>query len=288
MATPFETLKGCVPTPDSGETTKKELLMQKKTNQKTDLMTLSLVSIAQNAKTRREREYAVQMLWNIHGPMVAGIDNKNSYKEDADWDLRGLSPDERQQRILSNTFVMFRKSVLSYNPNRNDSFMAYVATNSRFQQKTVKRENAKRTNREVTVDFSGTFSREKYGDNPQTLRDMSILNKADCTTCQELEDVEIRDFFEGVGRYLKKNCPKLLQFWEACREVCEETGSYTDSDVAAKLGYTRANIGPLRRKLRNVLEEAGLDEECREVYRSFADYTDRIEEFRTVYLSRAA
>ena len=137
MATPFETLKGCVPTPDSGETTKKELPMQKKTNQKTDLMTLSLVSIAQNAKTRREREDAVQRLWNIHGPMVAGIDNKNSYKEDADWDLRGLSPDERQQRILSNTFVMFRKSVPSYNPNRNDSFMAYVATNSRFQQKRV-------------------------------------------------------------------------------------------------------------------------------------------------------
>lgn len=262
--------------------------MQKKTNQKTDLMTLTLVSIAQNAKTRREREDAVQMLWDIHGPKVMGISGMHSFKEDADWDLRGTSPAKRQERIMSNTFEMFRQAVMNYDTSRKVPFMAYVATNSRFQQKTVKRNNAKHTNREVTVDFSGTFSREKYGDNPQTLRDMSILNKADCTTCQGLEDVEIRDFFEGVGRYLKKNCPKLLQFWEACREVCEETGSYTDSDVAAKLGYTRANIGPLRRKLRNVLEEANLAEECREVYRSFADYTDRIEEFRTVYLSRAA
>ena len=41
----------------------KELLMQKKTNQKTDLLTLSLVSIAQNAETKCLRDCAMLKLW---------------------------------------------------------------------------------------------------------------------------------------------------------------------------------------------------------------------------------
>ena len=262
--------------------------MQKKTNQKIDQMTLSLVNIAQSTEEKDIRDLAVLKLWDIHGPMVMGIANSYSFKEDADWDLRGLNPADRQKQIMSDTFMMFHRAVMNYDTHMKVPFMAYVANTSRFQQKTVKRENAKRTNREVVIDFSGTFSKEKYGDNPQTLRDMTILNKADCTICQEIEDVEIRDFFEGVGRCLKKNCPKLLRFWNACYEVCQETGGYTDSDVAAKLGYTRANIGQLRQKLRNVLIEAGLYEECREVFRSFAEAAVRTEEFRTVYLSHAA
>ena len=131
--------------------------MQKNTNQQT---TLSLVRIAQGAKTKRMRENAVQALWDIHGPKVMGIDNKNSSKEDADWDLHGLSHAERQQQIQSNTFMMFRRAVMNYDPRTNVPFMAYVANGSKFLQKTEKRNNSKRTNREVLVDFSGNTSEE--------------------------------------------------------------------------------------------------------------------------------
>ena len=259
--------------------------MQKNTDQKT---TLSLISVAQGAKEKDLRDSAVLELWDIHGPMVMGITNSYSFKEDADWNLHGLSPADRQRQIMSNTFMMFRRAVLNYDTSMKVPFMAYVANASKFQQKTIKRENAKHTGREVTIDFSGTFSKEKYGDNPQTLRDLAILNKADRTICQEIEDVEIRDSFEGIGRFLKENSPKLLPFYHACCEVCQEYGDFKDVYVADKLGCTRANIGPLRKKLRTVLTEAGLDEECRLVLRSLAESAERIEEFRTVYLSHAA
>ena len=284
MATPFETLKGCVPTPDSGETQTKELPMQKNTDQ----MTLSLISIAQGATTKRVRDLAVLKLWDIHGPKTMGISGMHSYQEDADWDLRGTTPTVRQERIMSNTFEMFRRAVMNYDTSRKVPFMAYVSTNSRFQQKTVKRNNAKHTNREIPVDFSGTFSKEKYGDNPQTIRDLTILNKADRTICQEIEDVEIRDSFEGIGRFLGENHPKLLQFWNTCYEVCQETGSYTDTAVADMLGYTRANIGPLRDKFLSVITEAGLDEDLRLVLRSLAEIANSRDERSTIYLSSAA
>lgn len=234
--------------------------MQKKTNQKT---TLNLVRIAQGAKTKDKRDFAILKLWDIHGSKVAGIDIRNSYKEDADWDLRGLSPAERQQRILSNTFMMFRQAVMNYDPRTNVPFMAYVANSSKFQQKTEKRNNAKRTNREVPVDFSGNTREEKYGDDPQMLRDLAILKEADHAPCQEIENIEIRDTIEGIERFLKKNSPKLLPYFRTSYEFCQEYGDCKDIDVAVELGCTRANAGLLRKKLEHLLREAGLYEECR-------------------------
>ena len=234
--------------------------MQKNTNQQT---TLSLVRIAQGAKTKRMRENAVQALWDIHGPKVMGIDNKNSSKEDADWDLHGLSHAERQQQILSNTFMMFRRAVMNYDPRTNVPFMAYVANGSKFLQKTEKRNNSKRTNREVLVDFSGNTSEEKYGDDPQMLRDLAILKEADHASCQEIEDIENRDTIEGIERFLKKNSPKLLPYFRTSYEFCREYGDCKDIDVAVELGCTRANVGQLRKKLEHLLREAGLYEECR-------------------------
>ncbi len=260
MATPLETLEGCTPPPDLGKTKNKELLMQKNTDQKT---TLSLISIAQDAESKDTRNRAVLKLWDIHGPKVMGITNMYSYKEDADWDLHGLSPADRQKQIMSNTFMMFHRAVMNYDTHTKVPFMAYVANSSKFQQKTVKRENAKRTGREVVIDFSGNTREEKYGDSPQMLRDLAILKEADCTTCQEIEDVEIRDTFEGIDRFLRKNCPKLLPFYHACWEICLEYGDFKDVYVAGKLGCTRANAGILRKKLENLLREAGLYEECR-------------------------
>ena len=259
--------------------------MQMTTDQKT---TLNLIRIAQDAASEDVRSTAVNMLWDIYGAKVMGISNKHSLKADADWDLRGLSPANRQREIMYRTFLMFRRAVLSYDTHTNVPFMAYVANSSKFQQKTEKRQNAKHTDREVPVDFSGNTREEKYGDNPQMLRDLAILKKTDHAPCQEIEDIVIRDAFEGIERFLNKNTPKLLPFYHACCEVCQEYGDFKDVYVADKLGCTRANIGPLRKKLRTVLTEAGLEEECRLVLRSLAESAERIEEFRTVYLSRAA
>jgi hypothetical protein len=141
--------------------------------------------------------------------------------------------------------------------------MAYVANSSKFQQKTEKRNNAKRTNREVPVDFSGNTSEEKYGDDPQMLRDLAILKEADHAPCQEIENIEIRDTIEGIERFLKKNSPKLLPYFRTSYEFCQEYGDCKDIDVAVELGCTRANAGQLRKKLEHLLREAGLYEECR-------------------------
>ena len=233
------------------------------------------------------RENAVQALWDIHGPKVMGIDNKNSFKEDADWDLRGLSRAERQQRIQSNTFMMFHRAVMNYDARTNVPFMAYVANSSKFQQKTEKCNNAKHTNREVPVDFSGSFSKEKYSDDPQTRRDRAILKKADSTISQDIEDIEIRDSFEGIERCLQQKSPKLLPYFRTSYEFCQEYGDYKDVYVAAELGCTRANAGQLRKKLYTMLKEAGLEDDLRLVLHDLARTTDLREETRTVYLSHS-
>ena len=259
--------------------------MQMTTDQKT---TLNLIRIAQDAASEDVRSTAVNMLWDIYGAKVMGISNKHSLKADADWDLRGLSPANRQREIMYRTFLMFRRAVLNYDTHTNVPFMAYVANSSKFQQKTEKRQNAKHTDREVPVDFSGNTREEKYGDNPQMLRDLAILKKTDHAPCQEIEDIEIRDAFEGIERFLNKNTPKLLPFYRACCEICQEYGDFRDVYVADRLDYTRANVGVLRKKLCAVLTEAGLDEEYRLVIHALAETANRIDEFRTVYLSRAA
>jgi hypothetical protein len=256
MATPFENLKGRMPSP----TPKKELLMQMTTDQKA---TLNLIRIAQGAETKNKRNHAVLKLWDIHGPKVMGITNSYSIKEDADWDLRGLSHADRQKQIMSNTFMMFHRAVMNYDTHTKVPFMAYVANTSKFQQKTEKRNNAKRTGREVVIDFSGNTREDKYGDNPQMIRDLAILREADCTECQEIEAIEARDTIDGIERFLKKNSPKLLTYFRTSYEFCQEYGDCRDIDVAVKLGCTRANVGVLRKKLENLLREAGLYEECR-------------------------
>ena len=233
--------------------------MPNETNQE---LILSLVHRAQSAKTKGERTRAILKLWDIHGPKVMGISNKHSYKEDADWDLRGLSHADRKKEIMSDTFTMFRRAVMNYDASTNVPFMAYVASSSKFQQKTVKRKNAKRAGREVVIDFSGNTREEQYGNNPQMLHDLAILKEADQAPCQEIEYIEIRDTIEGIERFLKKNSPKLLPYFRTSYEFCQEYGDCRDIDVAVELGCTRANVGILRKKLERLLRDAGLYEEC--------------------------
>ena len=234
--------------------------MQNKANQKT---TLNLIRIAQGATSEDVRSNAVNKLWDIYGQQVLGLSGSHSYKADADWDLRGLSPAERRMEIQTCTFLMFRQAVLNYDTRSKVPFMAYVAMSSKFRQKSEKRENAKHANREIPVDFSGNTRKEAYGDDPQTIRDLAILKETDCTTCKKIEKVEIKDTIDAVERYIEKNNPKLLPYFRASYEFCQAYGDCKDIDVATELGCTRANVGILRKKLENLLREGGFYEECR-------------------------
>ena len=234
--------------------------MQNKPNKK---IILNLIRIAQGATSEDVRSNAVNKLWDIYGQQVLGLSGSHSYKADADWDLRGLSPAERRTEIATSTFLMFRQAVLNYDTSSKVPFMAYVAMSSKFHQKSEKRENAKRTNREILVDFSGNTRKEAYGDDPQMIRDLAILNETNSTTCKKIEEVELRDTIEAIERFIKKNNPKLLPYFRTSYEFCQAYGDCKDIDVADELGCTRANVGILRKKLEKLLRDSGFYGDCR-------------------------
>lgn len=247
--------------------------MQNKENKNNQDLTLALIYAAQNAKTSQARSRAILRLWEIYGQQVMGISEKNSRKVDANWDLHGLSHTDHQKEILSNTFTMFWKAVLRYDPTLNDSFMAYVAMNSKYQQQTEKRENAKRGNREVLVDFSAKPSKDEYGEEPHAIRDMAALRK--CIYRGRPDTiVDARDAIDTIERVLESKYPKLLPVFRAIREVCQAHDVYKDVDVAAELGCTRANAGILRKKLAKVLKDEGLKEEIWLVIRALSEDSD--------------
>ena len=247
--------------------------MQNKDNKNNQDLTLALIYAAQNAKTSLARFRAILRLWEIYGQQVMGISDKNSRKVDANWDLHGLNHPDRLKEIMSDTFTMFRKAVLRYDPTLNDSFMAYVSTNSKYQQLTEKRENAKRGNREVLVDFSAKPSKDEYGEEPHAIRDMAALRK--CIYRGRPDTiVDARDAINAIERFLEKNQPKLLPFFRAFREVCQAHDVYRDVDVAAELGCTRANVGILRKKLAKVLVDAGFEKVLRWIIRDLSEDSD--------------
>ena len=247
--------------------------MQKKDNKNNQNITLALIYAAKNAKTRQARSRAILRLWEIYGQEVMAISNKNSCKIDANWDLHGLSLSNRQKEIMSDTFTMFQKAVLRYDPTLNDSFMAYVAMNSKYQQQTEKRENAKRGEKEVLVDFNAKPSKDGYGEEPQAIRDMAALNK--CIYRGRPDTiVDARDAINAIERFLEKNQPKLLSFFRTLYEVCQAHDKPKDVYVAAELDCTRANAGILRKKLAKVLKDAGLEEELRQAIRALSEDAD--------------
>lgn len=247
--------------------------MQNKDNKNNQDLTLALIYAAQNAKTSQARSRAILRLWEIYGQQVMGISEKNSRKVDANWDLHGLSLTDRQREIMTDTFMMFQKAVLRYDPTLNDSFIAYVSMSSKYQQQTEKRENAKRGNREVLVDFSAKPSKDEYGEEPHAIRDMAALRK--CIYRGRPDTIiDARDAINRIERVLESKYPKLLPYFHALYEVCQAHDVYKDVDVAAELGCTRANAGILRKKFAKVLKDAELEEVIRWIIRALSEDSD--------------
>lgn len=247
--------------------------MQNKDNKNNQDLTLALIYAAQNAKTSQARSRAILRLWEILGQQVMGISNKNSCKIDANWDLHGLSLTDRQREIMTDTFMMFQKAVLRYDPTLNDSFIAYVSMSSKYQQQTEKRENAKRGSREILVDFNAKPSKDRDGEEPHAIRDMAALNR--CIYRGRPDTIiDARDAIDTIEWVLESKYPKLLPVFHAICEVCQSYDVYKDVYVAAELGCTRANAGILRKKLAKVLKDEGLKEELWLVIRALSEDSD--------------
>ena len=56
---------------------------------------------------------------------------------------------------------------------------------------------------------------------------------------------------------------KLLHFFDTLMKICEDGLTPTDSEVASRLGYTRATASNHHEKLLQHLCDCGLYEECR-------------------------
>lgn len=79
------------------------------------------------------------------------------------------------------------------------------------------------------------------------------------------QNTETKGPFNGIERFLKEECPKLLPFFRSCYEVCQKYGDYKDVYVAAEMGCTRAKVGQYKKQLGRLIQENGLLDDYRPV-----------------------
>lgn len=200
----------------------------------------NLIALAQSAPNEETRANAIGQMWEQYGDKIVGIAAKQSYTMDSDFGYHGYSIAERRASVMGESYEVFRNAALEFDNTLGVPFMAHAANKIKWQLQTDKRENAKKDEREVSLDY--------------------IEN---CSAPNDMEaNVYLKDAIAVMRRSLAGN-KKLLRFFDTLMEISEEGITPTDSEVANRLGYTRATASNHHQKLLQHLSDCGLYEECR-------------------------
>lgn len=226
--------------------------MQQKSHQATTTDTNRLVTVAQTASSAEERERACHTLWSIYGERFVGVVAKASYLINSDFNLQGCSPRERQQNLMGNAYFVFDKAVHTFNTRRGVPFGAYIANMGKWRMADDKRKNASRSQREVYVDFMQEC--RAPGKDPCENPDVRTLFRATKYKPSFVEDIFRRDALQKIRAALQPT-PKLAWYFDTCLEVYADDMEYSDAEVARRMGYTRANVGLLRKAMASTLKE---------------------------------
>ena len=138
-------------------------------------------------------------MWEQYGDKIVGIAAKQSYTMDSDFGYHGYSVAERRSAVMSETFEVFRKTALEFDATLGVPFMAHAANKVKWQLQTNKRENAKKTDREVSLDY--------------------IEN---CSAPNDMEaNVYLKDAIVAIKRSLAGS-PTLLRYFDTLMDICHD------------------------------------------------------------------
>ena len=230
--------------------------------------TEALIGIAQDpTKPANIRLGATRKLWDIYGDYYLGLMAAKSRALNSDWSLQGLSDKDRCVRISGQVFMLFWKVVLKFDLTKGVNFVAYLTNMGKWDLKTVKRNNSKKTEREVHIDFSLESRPNKPSKDPEMDEEglmYAVINEISArNTCEK------RVFHILAIEATKKaisDKKRLIDFLAVAFDVCRECRKgYTDTEVANRMGISKVQAGNMRRQVYMLLESAGLITKYREV-----------------------
>ena len=200
---------------------------------------------AQNTKDEEYRAEALEELWGIIGNTIVHSMMKLSQKP--------------REKVLGESFLLFRKAVLNFDPSLEVPLLAYVIQESKWGFASAYRKEQKHRKREP---LEGAFY-----DDPE--------EGTDENSHKSVYPESINPGFYHYGQDVDGNCfrknailqieriaskdKKLAAYFSACQKACSHGLACSDAEVARYMGRTRACIGLYRRKLVRLLAENGLD-----------------------------
>lgn len=231
----------------------------------------NLIALVQTAKDERARAVAIGLIWEKYGDKIVGIAAKQSYNMDSDFGYHGYSVADRRAAVMGETFEVFLKSTQEFDATLGVPFMAHAAQKAKWQLQTDKRENAKRDDREVSIDRARECrsykkkTSEKGDQHAADPENIAYIDRHHPMASNLFDDMEknvyLKDAIDVMKRSLAKN-PKLLRYFNTLMEICNEGLSPTDAEAASRLNCTRATTNNYRKQLLQHLCDSGLYEEC--------------------------
>jgi len=206
----------------------------------------NLVRRAQRARNESVRARAIDELWACCGNYVTNIAVGKSYRLDPDFSLHGMAPKERQEELSIEMFLRFRDCVMDFDSALGVPFLAWVAKKIKWQLLDDKRANSKRGKREKVLDGEMCA-----GSNIKT--GISGEDRG------FVQDCENRRLIDRCRNIVKGQAPKLLRAFDAMDEDSKANDRYCDSRVAKALGCSKVYVGILRKEIRNLLIDCGME-----------------------------
>ena len=200
----------------------------------------NLIALAQSAPNEETRANAIGQMWEQYGDKIVGIAAKQSYTMDSDFGYHGYSIAERRASVMGESYEVFRNAALEFDNTLGVPFMAHAANKIKWQLQTDKRENAKKAEREVALDY--------------------IEN---CSAPNDMEtNVYLKDAVFVMRRSLLGK-PTLLRYFDTLVDLCHDGFTPTDAEAARHMDCTRATTSNYHQQLLKHLHDRGLYEECR-------------------------
>ena len=221
---------------------------------------ISLVLQAKGAKSEETRELAIKNLWALCGEYITNIAVSKSYKIDSDFSLHGMSLKERQAELSSKAFHKFRDCVLKFDPSLGVPFLAWVAKKIGWQLLDDKRANTKRSKREIAFSrtkMDGGYDSDKKMDRAEAYR----CHGEDLLTgeASRLQACDNRRLIARCRKVIMERAPKLLPAFDAMEKDSKANSRCCDSHFAKTLGCSKVYAGTLRKEIRDILVDCGMD-----------------------------
>lgn len=168
---------------------------------------------------------AIKLLWARYGATIMRVAVSQSRKRQSDFQLNGLSNDERYRALLADCYIHFQSAIMNYDASRGVPLVKYLVQRVVWNIASEKRRN------------SAIYSREKVVDDPSFWdSDLLVDESADFE-----ESSRHKRMVESIGREVADN-PKLSRFWEHCVETFNLYDKCEEAEVARRMGCCRPTV----------------------------------------------